>query len=696
MYLVVANGSKIVVCRTDRPYCTDIFNGRDGAHSIRLDTVRGDLYWGERHGRVYKGRMDGKLSQIFLFGDPSKTAEIGIDLATERFYWQGSQSNIVEFIYLNNVTQSEIVIPAIRTPSALAISQDMLYWSEVSENKSTLSICTSQRCTKQTVLGQTETANYFKLKLSSMSMQPTRPNPCRKRPCSHICAISGPADNDFSCLCPRHFSLISKTLCEVTVSSFFVVVEEELFKAPVDAALNNDLSVQDEVMRVPRMTEIVVDDAESVLYGVTYGQVPKLIKININNGLVTEFWAGASEHIKSLVFDPLHRLLYWLDSQHKTVVLFNVDRKEMTRIQLHSSRSETIAEDLAVDFRRGIFYILFELNGVHQDRVIQQYGLDGRLESELPKMSYKPERIAIDQSTGSLVMSAAVSSEDSVHRNIFVFDVQTGASSVLAENTLFVTKLHAWFSRTFWITPYQRGFFGIAEPKGNISHIVREYWRSPTAAIAISGLHVNPIERAMCSVENGGCSNTCVNSIAKGRACICPDGMMLEDGTLCVTHNKTLECTHDEFACTNDFQCIRWQYKCNGVNDCDDGSDEKPSICDEVGKCSPDTHRCAKSLECIPVRLFCDGVAHCQDESDEVNCTTVLLGTNEFRLSGVFTVKWNSERLIAVGILAAAVAFAMIVSYAKCQQRKYRSVDTRHIELKQLPVTLSKMQPIHG
>lgn len=86
-------------------------------------------------------------------------------------------------------------------------------------------------------------------------------------------------------------------------------------------------------------------------------------------------------------------------------------------------------------------------------------------------MSYKPERIAIDQSTGSLVMSAAVSSEDSVHRNIFVFDVQTGASSVLAENTLFVTKLHAWFSRTFWITPYQRGFFGIAEPKGNISHV---------------------------------------------------------------------------------------------------------------------------------------------------------------------------------------------------------------------------------
>ena len=33
-------------------------------------------------------------------------------------------------------------------------------------------------------------------------------------------------------------------------------------------------------------------------------------------------------------------------------------------------------------------------------------------------------------------------------------------------------------------------------------------------------------------------------------------------------------CTSNEFRCASDGECIRMLYRCNGLNECDDGSDE--------------------------------------------------------------------------------------------------------------------------
>lgn len=57
--------------------------------------------------------------------------------------------------------------------------------------------------------------------------------------------------------------------------------------------------------------------------------------------------------------------------------------------------------------------------------------------------------------------------------------------------------------------------------------IVRKYWPTSTRAMAFSGLSVDPIEGATCNVKNGGCSNTCIDSVGADRVCMCPDTMML-------------------------------------------------------------------------------------------------------------------------------------------------------------------------
>ena len=52
--------------------------------------------------------------------------------------------------------------------------------------------------------------------------------------------------------------------------------------------------------------------------------------------------------------------------------------------------------------------------------------------------------------------------------------------------------------------------------------------------------------------------------------------------------------------------------------DCYDGSDESAAYCE----CPPDTVPCLDGLLCAPYEFICDGIEQCLDGSDEFNCTT--------------------------------------------------------------------------
>uniref|UniRef100_A0A672J473 EGF-like domain-containing protein n=1 Tax=Salarias fasciatus TaxID=181472 RepID=A0A672J473_SALFA len=128
---------------------------------------------------------------------------------------------------------------------------------------------------------------------------------------------------------------------------------------------------------------------------------------------------------------------------------------------------------------------------------------------------------------------------------------------------------------------------------------------------------------------NGDCSHFCFPAPDSQRVCGCPYGMKLSPNQqTCVedpsNEPPTLQCGANSFSCGNG-KCVPNSYRCDGVDDCHDNSDEVNCGINNT-TCSPSAFTCANQ-HCVPVRWRCDGHNDCFDNSDEANCPTQVPGT---------------------------------------------------------------------
>ncbi|KAG8455203.1 hypothetical protein GDO86_001410 [Hymenochirus boettgeri] len=105
----------------------------------------------------------------------------------------------------------------------------------------------------------------------------------------------------------------------------------------------------------------------------------------------------------------------------------------------------------------------------------------------------------------------------------------------------------------------------------------------------------------------------------------CSDG---SDESLCV--KKT--CAETDFVCMNG-QCVPSRWECDGDQDCEDGSDETAELC-HMRTCRATEISCgARSAQCIPVSWKCDGESDCGNAEDEENCGNITCSPSEFTCS---------------------------------------------------------------
>ncbi|CAH0386096.1 unnamed protein product [Bemisia tabaci] len=91
-----------------------------------------------------------------------------------------------------------------------------------------------------------------------------------------------------------------------------------------------------------------------------------------------------------------------------------------------------------------------------------------------------------------------------------------------------------------------------------------------------------------------------------------------------VDKSKNETCASTQFDCGQG-QCIPRSWVCDGNADCEDGKDEGAAGCAE-SHCAASEWECPHNHRCIPNDYICDGDDDCGDNSDEDDCT----GKNNF------------------------------------------------------------------
>lgn len=111
------------------------------------------------------------------------------------------------------------------------------------------------------------------------------------------------------------------------------------------------------------------------------------------------------------------------------------------------------------------------------------------------------------------------------------------------------------------------------------------------------------------------------------------------------TENIMPTCHDWMFQCSND-KCVPHWWKCDGVNDCGDNSDELGCVpnateAPETGGpidispeiCLKNQYMCDNG-RCISKSYVCDGFPDCTGGEDEINCPKTLCGRDKFRCRG--------------------------------------------------------------
>ncbi|XP_062845365.1 low-density lipoprotein receptor-related protein 1B-like [Trichomycterus rosablanca] len=630
-YFVDQVSDRISVCSEKADACVTIIDlDIHNPKAIALDPEVGKLFFTDygNGAKVERCSLDGSdRSRIVKIGT-EQPAALTLDLVKKLVYWADDSLGFIAVVDYDG-RQRQIITQgnSVSHLHGLALFEDFLYATCSEPSRSSENVLRINR------FNSSDTQTLFKLKslrdvrVYHRLAQPTvKTHACafdehgRRGGCSHVCLLRNSYQTR-TCRCRTGYLLLNDgRSCKKLKDAPFVFYGKgrpgAVHGFEMDAQSRDEQMIQIEALRSPGALDyhaasgyIYFADTADALIGrqkVDGTGRETLIKDGLYN-------------VEGISLDWLGNNLYWISSGHRSSISVMCVERGMESRKTLLDRGMLHPRAIVVDPIGGwMYWTDWMEDKMNNSRGrIEKAWMDGSHRQILVSSGILwPNGLTLDHSSSTLYWC------DAFYKRIEKIHFNGTHRTVLYDGK----ELNHPFSIShyqnyiFWTDYTNASIYRLDLLSGDATLVRQE---TPP----LFGLQVYDPQKQQgnnaCVLDRGGCSLSALClAVPGGHVCACSDNQhLLQDNLTCsalAVLSDSKQCSQDEFQCQNQ-RCIQLMWRCDGDDDCSDGSDEEMQLCLNR-TCPPDQFKCHKS-RCIPKKWLCDGADDCGNNEDEADLT---------------------------------------------------------------------------
>ncbi|KAJ8247101.1 hypothetical protein GJAV_G00258730 [Gymnothorax javanicus] len=621
---------RIFVCSRDGEKCVTIIDlDLQNPKGIALDPMMGKVFFTDYGGvaKLERCDMDGTNRTRLVESKMEQPTAVALDLVKKLVYWADAYLDYVEVVDYTGKNRHIVAHgSSVSYLRGLSLFEDYLFAIHADLSRgSKVDILQINRFNSTDPQTLTSMENSRVIRVYHRLTQPTvRSHACESDPygraggCSHICLLAG-SYKARTCRCRTGFTLGSDgKSCKKPKNELFLFYGKG--RPGVIRALDTNIKSSDEHM-------VPIEDLVS----------PRALDFHAETGYIyfadtTSFLIGRQridgtgreivlkddlDNVEGISVDWIANNLYWTnDGYRKTISVARLEKASQTRKTLLEGDMSHPRAIVVDPLNSWMYWTDWEEDEVN-DSIgrIERAWMDGsNRQIFVTSNMLWPNGLALDHGTNTMYWCDAY--YDHIERVSL-----NGTNRMVVYDGKELNHpfgISYYQNRIFWTDYMNASIFQLDLSTGEVTLMRSE--KPPLFGLRVYDAQGQQGDNA-CRVNYGGCSTLCL-AIPGGRVCGCADNQRLEMNNVSCSiisgESASQQCKSEEFQCRNQ-HCIQLSWRCDGDDDCLDGSDEDPHICSNHS-CPAEQFKC-QSNRCIPKRWLCDGTNDCGNNEDESNLT---------------------------------------------------------------------------